>query len=166
MGIPVPKPIKEAKKKKPKKKPVNKLTKKYIQASERKERRRLEKELKHICSMICRELWKGKCAMCGKEGTAAHHFFGWKACSALRFTIYNLIWLCYGCHIGKVHQQGLTEPARIALITRIGQERFDIMYSVAFGTMEWTVDKLKEVRVVLNEEYIKLVTDGFKQKVS
>lgn len=104
--------------------------------------------------------------MCDKEGTAAHHFFGWKACSALRFTLYNLIWLCYGCHIGKIHQQGLTEPARDALIARIGQERFDIMYSVAFKPMEWTVDKLKEVKVILNEEYIKLVTDGLKQKVS
>lgn len=166
MGIPVPKPIKEAKQKKPKKKPVNKLTKKYIQASERKERRRLEKEVKHICSVICKHLWGGKCAMCDKEGTAAHHFFGWKACSALRFTLYNLIWLCYGCHIGKIHQQGLTEPARDALIARIGQERFDIMYSVAFKPMEWTVDKLKEVKVILNEEYIKLVTDGLKQKVS
>lgn len=148
---PVPKPIKTKKIKV--KKPLS-IT--QLRLREKKEIRRLTKEIKHICSMICRKLWEGKCAMCGREGTAAHHFFGWKACSALRFTLDNLIWLCYGCHIGKVHQQGLTEPIRMKLIERIGQARFDLMYSMAFTHKEWTVDGLVAVRLILVEVENKL----------
>ena len=32
--------------------------------------------------------------------------------------------ICFTCHIRKVHQQGCTEPARDALIHKIGQEKF------------------------------------------
>lgn len=92
--------------------------------------------------------------MCGREGTAAHHFFGWKACSSLRYSVNNLIWLCYGCHIGKVHQQGLTEPARKKLIAKIGLANFEDMYAMAFERKDWTLDELmvaKDNLLVLKE---------------
>lgn len=137
---PCPKPVK-TKKKKVKKE----LSQTQLRILEKKLVKKLTKDLKHLCSLICRKVWKCKCQMCGKEGTAAHHFFGWKACSILRFTIDNLIWLCFGCHIGKVHQQGLTEPVRVKIIERVGQERFDEMYSMAFQPKEWTSDELRAV---------------------
>ncbi len=143
----VKKPVKQPKKKRKK---IG-LTK----AETRKAIRKLEKELKAICSAICKILWGGKCAVCGKEGTAAHHFFGWKACSNVRFNLDNLIWFCYYDHIGKVHQQGLTELAREAIIKRIGQERFDILYRQAFSpAMEYSVDWLTNVKSIM-ETYLK-----------
>lgn len=144
--IACPKPVKTKKKKV--KKELSETQRRII---EKKLVKKLTKDLKHLCSLICRKMWGEKCAMCGREGTAAHHFFGWKACTMLRFTIENLVWLCFGCHIGKVHQQGLTEPVRTKLIDRIGQERFDEMYSIAFKPKEWTSDELRRVYNELDE---------------
>lgn len=75
-------------------------------------------------SRIAREVYEGRCAICGKPGQAAHHFFPKGAHSAVRFDVHNFLWLCYGCHIGKIHRQGNTEPARDALIRRIGLSKF------------------------------------------
>lgn len=155
MITPVPKPIKAKKVKKEKKM----LTKTQERLAEKKLVKKLTKELKHVCSMITRKRWGGKCAMCGKEGTASHHFFGWKACSSLRFTLDNLVWLCYGCHIGKVHQQGLTEPARKKLINKIGQDKFDSMYGLAFMRKEWTSESLvaEMMNVAMEEKDVQTV---------
>lgn len=138
--IPCPKPVKQ-KKKKVKKAP----SEARLRVIEKQQVKKLSKDLKNLCSRVCRLLWKGRCATCGKEGSAAHHFFGWKACTALRFTLENLVWLCFYCHIGKVHQQGLTEPVRIELIKRIGQARFDELYSIAFRPKTWTSDELRAI---------------------
>ena len=64
---------------------------------EKKLLKKLEKECKSLCSRITQYLWDDTCAMCGKAGSNAHHFFGWKACSAVRFVLDNLVWLCYAC---------------------------------------------------------------------
>lgn len=141
----LPKPVKTVKERKP--------TKKQIAAKERAKLRKLEHEVKALCSAACRKDWYGKCAICHRDGQNAHHFFGWKACSNLRFTLENLVWLCYGCHIGKVHQQGLTEPVREKLIDKIGWERFEKMYSEAFLRKDWTIEALQELKErLLNEQ--------------
>lgn len=138
---PVPKP-KKSDRKKPKKPP----SKAQLRVMEKQKKKSLIKELTHLYSVASRKEWGGKCAMCGKAGSAAHHFFGKKACSALRFTLDNLVWLCFACHIRKVHQEGLVEPARIALIKKIGEERFEELYATAFRRMDWGVEELLEVR--------------------
>lgn len=116
---------------------------------EKKLLKKLEKECKSLCSRITQYLWDDTCAMCGKAGSNAHHFFGWKACSAVRFVLDNLVWLCYACHIHKVHQQGLTEPIRAKIIERIGQEQFDRMYLQAFSVCEYTVEGLEKRKAEL-----------------
>lgn len=141
----IPKPKKKAKK-----------ARKFTKTDEKKLIKKLTRECKTLCSQICRLMWDGKCAVCGKPGTAAHHFFGWKACSAVRFTADNLIWLCYYDHIGKIHQQGLTEPARVELIRRIGQERFNSLYERAFKPMFYTSDDLMIIKDRL-EEILKIL---------
>lgn len=145
----IPKPIKTKKKKV--KKPV-KLTLTKQRAIEKKEMKRLEKENKSFCSQICRLIWNNKCAVCGKEGTAAHHFFGWKACSNVRYNSDNLVWLCYYDHIGKVHQQGLTEPTREKILERIGPERFEALKTEAYKVKKWTLDELKKTKEELLTE--------------
>lgn len=81
-------------------------------------------QLDSLWSSIIREIYHGKCALCGREGTAAHHFFGKGSHSSVRWDVHNGLWLCFGCHIRKVHQDGNTEPARDALIRRIGLQKF------------------------------------------
>ena len=80
---------------KKKKKPV-KLTLTKQRAIEKAQIKKLTKENKAICSKICRLQWNEECATCEKQGTAQHHFFGWKACSNARYISDNLAWLCYG----------------------------------------------------------------------
>ena len=138
--IACPKPVKQKKKK------VKKaLSETQLRIAEKKLVKKLSKDLKNLCSKACRKLWKGKCAMCGKPGSAAHHFFGWKACSSVRFDVENLVWLCFFHHIGQVHQQGLTEPVRIELIKRIGQAGFDDLYKRAFQPKTWTSEELRAI---------------------
>lgn len=145
----IKKPVKTKKKKV--KKPF-KLTLTKLRAIEKAKIKKLTKECKSLCSQICKIQWNGRCAMCGKEGNAAHHFFGWGACSNVRFDTDNLILLEYGCHIGRVHQQGLTEPAREAIIRRIGQERFDILREKAFISRKYTLEDLKDIKIRLQKE--------------
>jgi len=144
----IPKPIKTKKKKV--KKPV-KLTLTKLRAIEKAQIKKLTKENKAICSQICRLQWNEKCPICGKQGTSAHHFFGWKACSNARYISDNLIWVDFGCHIGKIHQQGLTEPAREKILERIGEERFEALKTEAYKVKKWTLDELKKT----NEELLK-----------
>lgn len=141
------------------KKPV-KLTATRLKALEKKEIKKLTGEVKSLCSQACRILWGDKCAVCGKEATAAHHFFGWKACSNVRFNLDNLVWLCYHDHIGKVHQQGLTEPVREALIKRIGIERFEALKSEAFKIKKYSVEDLESIRIEIQEVIKELRDDS------
>jgi 5-methylcytosine-specific restriction endonuclease McrA len=143
----VPKPIK--KKKGPKK---------WTKSDEKKLIKKLEKECKALCSQITRINWKGKCAFCGSDGSASHHFFGWKACSKVRYQLENLVWLCYACHIHKVHQQGLTEPVRVEIIKRVGQDTFDKLYEIAFQRMDWTSEAL-----LLQRERLATILDFMRQ---
>jgi hypothetical protein len=82
------------------------------------------KKLDSLWSHIIREIYQGKCALCGRDGQCAHHFFGKGSHSATRWDVHNGLWLCFGCHIRKIHQDGNTEPARDALIRRIGLSKF------------------------------------------
>ncbi|HPE06291.1 MAG TPA: recombination protein NinG [Smithellaceae bacterium] len=158
MSAPIPKPTKSrgtnAKsvrsfggKKKAEKKAIPK-TKKPKKPS----RKKLVKELDTICSMITKLRWEGKCAVCGKAGTAAHHFFGKKSCSGLRWVPDNLVWLCFYDHIVRNHRQGLVEPVRKALTRKIGLKRFDELYSIAFIPFIAEVDDLLRLKEDLSSQ--------------
>lgn len=89
------------------------------------------KQLDSLWSKIIKEIYQGRCALCGRDGTAAHHFFGKGSHSAVRWDLHNGLWLCFGCHIRKIHQDGNTEPARDALISRIGLSKFTTLKQTA-----------------------------------
>jgi 5-methylcytosine-specific restriction endonuclease McrA len=154
MSVPIPKPTKKVGtnvkraasfggKKKVKKKAIPKIKK-----PKKPSRKSLVKDLDAICSKITKVRWGGKCAVCGTAGISAHHFFGKKSCSGLRWIPDNLIWLCFYCHIIKNHRQGLTEPVRKAMTRKIGLKRFDELYSIAFIPKKFSVDDL----IALKEE--------------
>ena len=145
---PVPKPVKAAKKTK-RKKPAK-------GSSKKKQIGELQGELKSLCSKITSLRWGGKCAICSKAGTAAHHFFGAKACSSLRWVPDNLVWLCFYCHMIKNHRQGLTEPVRVALVEKIGAERFAELYSLAFKPQKVTIDSMLTLKKELSMQLEKL----------
>lgn len=125
-------------------KPVKAKRKKKAYHNRTARKKRLIIECRSICSEICKILWKKKCATCNNEGTAAHHFFGWKACSNVRFNFDNLIWLCGDCHARKVHQQGITEPAREAIVARIGERDFEELYREAFKPAEYDLESTRK----------------------
>lgn len=91
-------------------------------------KKKLTRQLDSQWSAIIHSIYGDKCAICGRYGNcSAHHFFGRKAYPSLKWDIDNGILLCFVCHIIGVHRKGNTEPAREALINRIGQDRFDIL---------------------------------------
>lgn len=127
--VKIPKPRKPEKKKKPESK-----------AS----RKKLVAELDKLWAQAVARLWGGLCAMCGRAGTQSHHFFGKKSCPSVRWDIDNGLLLCFTCHIRKVHQQGCTEPARDALIRKIGNDKFDRLKQDAFRPRKVTTQLLEE----------------------
>ena len=52
----------------------------------------------------------------------------------------------------KVHQQGCTEPARDALIHKIGQEKFAALKQDAFTTRKITQQLLEDTKTKLERE--------------
>jgi hypothetical protein len=89
-------------------------------------------DLESTCSKICSKNAGGLCEICKKAGTQAHHIFSKKAFPFLRFNIDNLIWLCFFCHIRRVHQQAQYELARDALVKRVGLRTFDKLKEAAY----------------------------------
>jgi len=106
---------------KPRKKPVKPRKKKRP----RSEKKILSDELDHLGSQVCRKQWQGYCALCGNPGNQQHHYFGKRAYPWLRWDPDNLVWLCWQCHICRIHHEAETERARDAIIKRIGQDGFD-----------------------------------------
>jgi hypothetical protein len=57
------------------------------------------RKLNALWSNVIRALFGGKCAVCGKDGTDAHHLIKRNTC-ALKFKYHamNGVWLCRMCH--------------------------------------------------------------------
>ena len=85
----------------------------------------LQCELDELGHDTCKKQWAGRCGICGRAGKYQHHYFGKKAYPWLRWDSDNLVFLCWQCHICRVHHEGESERARDAIIERIGQEGFD-----------------------------------------
>jgi hypothetical protein len=90
------------------------------------------KTLDAMWASIIKEIYRGKCAICGREGSQAHHFFPKGGHSAVRWHVHNGVYCCFGCHIRQIHQAGNTEPARDALISRIGLQKFAALKELAY----------------------------------
>ena len=86
-----------------------------------------KKVLDVLWAQIIKHNWHGLCGVCGKAGSSSHHFFGKKSSPMTRFEPNNGIYLCFYDHIGRIHQQGDTEPAREKIIAKIGQDSFDVL---------------------------------------
>jgi 5-methylcytosine-specific restriction endonuclease McrA len=87
-------------------------------------RKKLVEKLDKICSLLTKEGAHGLCEICGGAGSQTHHYFSKKVHGAVRWDLDNLLWLCFSCHIRKVHQQADSEDAREAIINRIGLDLF------------------------------------------
>lgn len=125
--------------------------KKLTKKQEKKIIKDLEEDLRKICSRITSIRWGGRCGVCGLAGTAAHHYFGTGACSTLRFTIDNLVWLCFTCHIVDYHRRGITEPVRRAMVGKIGEDRFEELYRLAFRPKkDPTIEELTRLKEALS----------------
>jgi 5-methylcytosine-specific restriction endonuclease McrA len=125
-----------------------------MKKSNRVDRKKLILELDDLASQLCRLQWHYKCAMCGGPGTQTHHFFGKKAHGGARWDHRNLIWLCFACHIYKVHSKGDTEPARDAIINRIGQRSFDLLKTDAKIVRKYSINSLQDIRDYLIRDRI------------
>ena len=114
-------------------------------------RKKLISECDLLVSQLCRLQWDNKCGMCGRNGDnlAAHHFFGKKSHGSVRHDSRNLILLCFGCHIRRVHQEGDTEPAREAIIKRIGAEEFEAVKWEAHQIRKFKVGDLEDIKLSL-----------------
>jgi 5-methylcytosine-specific restriction endonuclease McrA len=110
------------------------------------DKQKLIVELDSLSSRLCKIAWYGRCGMCNGMGSQSHHFFGKKASGALRWSIENLIFLCFACHIYKVHGKGETEPARDAIIKRIGQNRFDLLKRESKTINKYSMFDLREIK--------------------
>ena len=95
-------------------------------------RSKLIKDIDHLCSKQCSTNVGGICEVCSKIGTQTHHHFSKKAFPHLRFDMRNLIWLCFFCHIRKIHQQGQYELAREVLVKRFGEDGFSLLKRDAY----------------------------------
>jgi 5-methylcytosine-specific restriction endonuclease McrA len=104
-------------------------------AQEKKAKDKLIKELTKICSCICSKNAKGLCEICGKIGNASHHIFSKKAFPHLRFDLKNLIWVCFFCHIRKIHQQAQGELARDSAINRATLAEFEDLKQKAYNPL-------------------------------
>lgn len=60
------------------------------------------------------------------------------------------MWLCFYCHIIRIHRQGLVELARKALTRKIGLKRFDELYAMAFIPKKVSIDELIELKAELS----------------
>jgi 5-methylcytosine-specific restriction endonuclease McrA len=85
----------------------------------------LKQSLQRLWSEAVRRSWGGFCGCCGKSGTQAHHFFHRSGYPSVKYDVDNGMWLCFACHILKVHRNGQGEMARDALINHIGIRRFE-----------------------------------------
>lgn len=110
------------------------------------ERGRLEAQLDKLWGKRIKAIWQGKCAITGNAGIDPHHFFGKKACPATRWDLDNGIFLAKGYHRFTVHKKGVTEPAREAIIARIGIERFNALYARAFSSHKHSILELEQIR--------------------
>lgn len=113
-------------------------------------KKNLIKRLDKLASELAALSWGGMCARCGRVGNQTHHYFTRGAHAAVRWELDNLCWLCYGCHIGRVHRGGDVEMLRDNLIEKIGRERFDALKARAYVPKRWRVHELEEVFAMLS----------------
>lgn len=109
----------------------------------------LRAELDVLFSEACKIIWGPQCAICGKLGTQAHHFFGKQAHPPVRFDIDNSCFLCFYCHIRRIHYRGETELARDAIIDRIGPDAFVRLKEKAYSSKPLTLLDLDRIKIEL-----------------
>ena len=120
------------------------------------QRKKLIAGLDLLWSKIVHKRWGEKCgwpgcANCGN--LSAHHFLGKKAYGMkARYELNNGILLCFYHHIGRVHQQGDTEPVRAEIIKRIGLGKFERMVAEVREVWKPTIEELLELKERLSTE--------------
>jgi Bacteriophage Lambda NinG protein len=133
-----------------------KLTLVKVKVKSKNKRTQLIRDLDKVCSNFTKNRANGVCELCGKAGTASHHHFSKKAFPNLRFNLDNLIWLCFYCHMIRIHRQGQYELARELLIKRLGEGGFLDLKNTAYIKYSETQKPLSTA--YLSDLYIELTT--------
>lgn len=110
-----------------------------------KSRKAIIEGMDRICSIKTKERARGTCEVCGNAGTQTHHYFSKKVHGSVRWDMRNLIYLCYACHIIKIHMNADSEHAREVLVGRLGQDEFDSLEESAHKTVKHTIKDLEEL---------------------
>jgi len=119
-------------------------------------RRKLIEKLDYTCSQITKGNAGGLCEICGKAGAGTHHFFGKHIHGSIRWDLNNLLYLCFACHIRKVHQQGDTEQARDVLIKRIGLPEFLALKALGDKTIKYSANDMADLLIALEGKLVAL----------
>ena len=103
----------------------------------------IENELDRVCSLYARNRDKF-CQKCGKSygRISAHHAFGKKAHSSLRYDVMNLVGLCFYCHMEWAHRDsaGFTEWFK----KHIGEEQYNRLNEVSWKEYKPTLEELQQ----------------------
>jgi hypothetical protein len=104
-------------------------------------RKKLIKKLDNLVSEIVRS--SGKCAKCGSaKSLQTHHAFGRKN-MAVRWSMLNLVCLCYPCHLHWAHRNVM--DFAVWFQEKIGQGNYDYLKKAANATIKWTEDELNQL---------------------
>jgi 5-methylcytosine-specific restriction endonuclease McrA len=116
----------------------------------------LKKRLNRVSLLLAKRRDGSRCVLCGNPANHAHHFFPKGSHGSVRWEPDNLVMLCYGCHIGKIHRGGDTEELRDRLIKRIGTK--------AFEDLKWKAHvPIRQDRIYL-EDLLKELEDALRSQ--
>jgi len=85
----------------------------------------LIKALDDLVSRQVRERDGHRCRKCGRHRVFAHHIFGKKAHPSTRWTLENLLSVCFGCH-RDAHAS--PEDFRRWVISWMGEKEYEALY--------------------------------------
>jgi len=113
------------------------------------QRKKLIKSLDSLVSMVCRE--RGKCEKCGStKCLQAHHAFGRKN-MATRWSLLNLVCLCYPCHIHWAHRNIM--DFAVWFEAKIGPKSYEYLKKAANATVKWSDSELQQLYNDTKEAY-------------
>jgi len=115
----------------------------------RNQKKALEKEIDTLWSQIQHRRWGKVCAWPGcqvTEGLHPHHWEHKAQGNVARWHLLNSILLCPEHHNGEVHTKSNTEPARLALVTKIGHEAFYEMLKETKKVWKPTIEELLKLK--------------------
>lgn len=115
----------------------------------------IQKELDKLVQMLCID---HGCHICARKAEAVHHIIG-RANPLLRYSIVNLLPVCYDCH-RKIHDEGLDvskyiHPHQWEYLQRIKNKSYkDVLtFELGMSENEFLKDCRSRLRSLVSENY-------------